>query len=83
MTTPDDITPHELLKSTYPIAARCVSSLVELCKVNPSVVEEVIELAIMIGINAAHNRLETDKHNEVVTTIREKLTMPDWSGNKQ
>lgn len=75
----EELTPHELITQTYPIAARCVSSLIELIKVNPSLTTEVIELAIVIGINAAHQRLETDKRFEVITTIKEKMyPSPQW-----
>lgn len=61
-----DLTPHELLHDSYPIAARTISSLAEIVKTNPYLVEQVIELAIVIGINSAHARIEWDKKRDIL-----------------
>ena len=65
----DELTPHELIRDSYPLAARSISPLVELAKVNPSFIEEIIELAIVIGINSAHARIERDKLHEAVARL--------------
>lgn len=68
----DDLTPLKLIEDSYPIAARCISSLVEIAKTNPGLVKEVIELAIVIGINSAHSRIEWDKQREVIKDLARK-----------
>lgn len=66
---------RDLLKNSYPYAAQTVSPLVNLVKVNPNLTEEIIELAIVIGINAAHWRIETDKKQ---TELIKEITRKDW-----
>ena len=76
-----ELTPHELIQDCYPIARACISPLVEIAKVNKELLEEVIELAIIIGINSAHNRIEWDKRREVITKVQESIGLsPKWHG---
>jgi hypothetical protein len=56
-----EFTPLELIKDSYPTAARSISSLVELATVNRHLIEEIIALAMLIGINSAHKRIEWDR----------------------
>ena len=70
--------PHELINDSYPIAARCISSLVEITKSNPNLIQEIIELSIVIGINAAMSRIEWDRKRDIVELIKEDLTGPRW-----
>lgn len=73
-----DLTPHELIKDCYPIAAQCISSLIEIAKVNPNLLQEVIELAIVIGINQAHHRIEWDKKRETILNGSWITESPKW-----
>lgn len=74
-----DLTPHELIQDAYPIAAHCISALVEIARVNPNLLQEVIELAIVIGINSAHHRIEWDKKRDTVISLHEALgDRPNW-----
>ena len=70
--------PHELINDSYPIAARCISSLVEIAKSNPNLIQETIELAIVIGINAAMSRIEWDKKRDIAEIIKKDLLGPRW-----
>jgi hypothetical protein len=59
--TENDTTPSELMKLSYPTASACISPLAELARVSPSLLEEVLALAMMIGIRAAEIKIERDK----------------------
>lgn len=73
----NQITPHTLIEDSYPIAQRCISSLVEIAKANSNLIQEVIELSIVIGINAAMSRIDWDKKMEIAETIKKEI-LPRW-----
>lgn len=74
----NDLAPHELIQDSYPIAARSISSLVEIAKVNPNLLQEVIELAIVIGINSAMSRINWESKIDGINKIRDSGLFPKW-----
>jgi hypothetical protein len=54
MTQPD-VDPRELLKSYYPLEG-AVAPLAELLRVEPRLAEDVVALAMVMGIHAAERR---------------------------
>lgn len=65
-----ELTPHELIQDCYPVARACISPLKEIVKVNPELAEEVIELAIVIGINSAWKRADWDVKRNFIAGIK-------------
>ena len=74
-----ELTPHELINECYPIACACVGPLKEIVKVNPELAEEVIELAIVIGINQAMKRIDWDNKKIILEKINVDIkNRPAW-----
>lgn len=72
-----DSTPHQLIEEIFPAAKHCISPLVELVRVNPNLAQEVIELAVMIGVNQAMTRIHWDKMDEALSKIKSSQ-FPKW-----
>lgn len=72
-----DSTPHQLIEEIFPGAKHCVSPLAEIVRVNPNLAAEVIELAIMIGVNQAMTRIHWDKMSEALSKIKSSQ-FPQW-----
>lgn len=47
-----DMTPEELLRKAFPVAAASLGPLVELVRNNPSCADQIIALAMVIGIRS-------------------------------
>jgi hypothetical protein len=76
------LTPRELISESYPSAAQSISSLVTIVQTNPGLAREVIELAIMVGINAAMVRIDWDARKLVLDKIKSETTLSGWAGFK-
>ena len=72
-----DQTPHQLIEEIFPVAKATISPLVEIIRVNPNLATEVIELAIMIGINQAMARIQWDKVDKTLNEIKNSQ-FPRW-----
>lgn len=67
-----EIIPHDLIKIYYLDAKDSVSPLVNLIKVNPQLTQDVVELAIVIGIKAAMRRIADDE-GDIVLNLRDSF----------
>jgi hypothetical protein len=74
----EDQTPHELIYNKYPLAARSISSLSDLAKINPHLIEQILELAIVIGIHSCLQRIELDKSKELINFKFPREFGPSW-----
>jgi hypothetical protein len=54
----DTKSPRELITSFYPLEG-AVGPLVELARINPQILQEVIELAMVLGIYAEQRRQDS------------------------
>lgn len=73
----EEFDPHVVLEQVYPVAKACVSPLVSIVQANPGLAAEVIELALMIGINQAMARIQWDKIDEAISKIKPSM-YPRW-----
>lgn len=80
MSDPKEWTPEDLIREVYPNVREQLLALETLIKVNPQLTMHILQLAVVIGIDAAHWRLATDERFSVVQAV--KRYMYSWDGFK-
>lgn len=81
MTDENGVDPAELIRS-YGVLREAVTPLATLAKVSPTMLEEVIRLAMAMGIHAAERRAKQEEKIALVQGLMERATetLPFWRG---
>lgn len=68
-----DLDPRELIKQRYYPLEGAIAPLAELIRINPQLIEEIISLAMVMGIHTGQQRVQADRRAEVFGLVKEDL----------
>ena len=75
--TDEELTPADLIRS-YGVLRGAVTPLAVLAKTSPRLLEDIITLAMAMGIHAAECKREQDRKIELVTGLMDRATESLW-----